>query len=913
MEAARPDGSPLPRGFRVRPAAALAISCFVAVACLQQTSPPHESSGTSERFADLRTRPLPERLQPAPTAETPAAAEPTDTEAPPPHVVARMELVAPSVRSFLLHGTLPVPAGALATADSRVPLGVVSHGEGRAVVPAQIEIVTRSPAGDPEVIEILARVELGKGEKTGDRVRYNVVDVRDRKQPLEAPEFLVPEAGARFLAKGEPFTLRARDVWDNEYRMELRAGTEPGSGSMVPIKAGSWLREDRIAGALVPAGVSGAGEPLPHLMGVHAYVTCFAEEQRLGLDLRVHNGLTAGSREPKPEESPGGIVYWKSLELVLPNGWHAKPFVADPFFGVEREEGDRVVVPIVRPNADGKLHMMGPQMQFHRRLVLYTNEALERPRGHPLLEGLAFPVPEQGAWSWVAPETPSFFPQHCVLPRWENFARSGHAGVAGLRAMLAEQFDAYAQLVQRGEANGDDVVATVMGWAHPWFYKYGGTTGGAAIQFFEGHGAAGVASASGYGSIALVHQMNASRQREAMWTLAGEPAGYEVWFDRDAGRVPIEFASHGGVVPREFRLPCEGGPAASAQVLEVVRRGLRPAYDQGNAHVPGGDYPSDTTNLIAWAPHDGQHMVRYTKDCKALVWLGNDALARDDLMLSAELFHLMFHESPGPEPGGVTLRAYEEHAALHPHQGAWLGREQAWGIDAMCAAYAIADEPWRAGHREWFARVAKMFEDVAMPSGILQRNSNPKVLGHPGYDATQTFETQFLLHAMRCMNETVFRGVDTASFDRLAALHRRTVEFLFFGPVWREDPGREAGAPSVGGPRTGFAVALSDGYVKPPFSDEKAWGKAYMPPDGIGSGPELFYGWQSLEYAARLSQESAGTGLENRYLQRALLYGSAKPDHALLLQGLFAGTIRRSSDTSSTWAGFAGYLQSLLP
>ncbi len=905
------------RGFRLRGSlrwAARACAVLVTTACLQQTSAPHESSSVPERFADLRSRPLPARLQPPGAPESPEAPEPIDTEAQPPQVVARLELAAPAVSHFLLHATLPVPPGMLATEDGRAPLGIVSHGEGRPIVPAQIEIVARSPSGEPEVIELLARVELAKGEKAGDRVRYNVADLRARKEPLVAPDFELPEIGASFLSDEHAFLLRAHDVWDNEYRMDLRPTSGGDRTSTVRnFKDGSWLRQVRVADVLAPQPSSGAGEPLPHLMGVHAYVTYFAGEQRLGLDLRIHNGLTSGSGERRAEESPGGIVYWKSLELVLPRGWHVAPLVADPFFGPEREEGEGVVVPIVRANADGSLHMMGPQMQFHRRLVLTTGEGAKRARAHPLIEGLAFPVSERGLWSWISPETPFYFPQHSLLPRWEGFARSGQGGVAGLRAMLAEQYDGYARLIESGQSNGDDVVAKVMGWAHPWFYKYGGTTGGAAIQFFEGHAAAGAASASGYGSIALVHQMNASRQREAMWTLAGEPAGYELWLDRASGKVPIEFASHGGVVPREFRLPAEGGPPASAQVLEVNRRGLRPAYDRGNPHVAGGEYPSDAENLLAWAPHDGQHMVRYTKDCKALVWLGNDSLARDDLMLSGELFHLMFHESPGPEPGGVTLRAYEEHAVLHPHQGAWLGREQAWGIDAMCAAYAIADEGWRGAHREWFARLAKVLDDVAMPSGIIQRNSNPKVLGHPGYDATQTFETQFLLHAMRCMNETVFRDVDTASFDRLAALHRRTVDFLFFGPPWREEPGRDAGAPPVGGPRTGFAVALSDGYAKPPFSNEKAWGKDYLPADGIGSGPELFYGWQALEYAARLSQDTEGAGLDNRYMQKALAYGSRKPDHGALLQGLFAGTIRRSSDTSSTWAGFAGYVQSLLP
>ena len=138
------------------------------------------------------------------------------------------------------------------------------------------------------------------------------------------------------------------------------------------------------------------------------------------------------------------------------------------------------------------------------------------------------------------------------------------------------------------------------------------------------------------------------------------------------------------------------------------RLGLRPVYDQGSPHESAGEYPNSNDNLVAWAGHDGQHMVRYTKNTKALVWLGNDALAKDDLLLSAELFHLMFHESEGPTSTGVTLRAYERHAAAFPNQGAWLGRDHAWGIDVMCAAYATQDQAWRAAHLPWFERLATM-------------------------------------------------------------------------------------------------------------------------------------------------------------------------------------------------------------
>jgi hypothetical protein len=312
-------------------------------------------------------------------------------------------------------------------------------------------------------------------------------------------------------------------------------------------------------------------------------------------------------------------------------------------------------------------------------------------------------------------------------------------------------------------------------------------------------------------------------------------------------------------------------------------------------------------NLWAWAPHDGQHMVRWTKDAKALVWLGNDPLARDDLRLSAELCHLWFHEARGPGDTVGDLMALEGHVVQHPHEGAWLGREAAWGIDVACAAYSVLEPDWRARQRSWLTRISRALVAAATPGGVIQRNSNPKILGHSRYDATQAFETLFLLHAMRCLNESVLRDVDVELFDELAALHRRTVETLFFGPAWIEWDPKGAGAPSGS-----FAVALADGFKRPPFSDVETWGEDYMPADGRSSRGESLHGWQALDYAARTSQTEAGAGLENRYLQRALVYGAVHSDHRRLLEALWASTSRRTTDNSSGWMGIAGWLAELL-
>src|SRR5262249_22461105 len=140
------------------------------------------------------------------------------------------------------------------------------------------------------------------------------------------------------------------------------------------LKNGPWVRVRRIYATMVPVGEpSPEGPPLPHLLGVHAYITERTGVNEVELDLRLNNGATSGSRAPAPFESTLGLVYWRGIQLVLPADWAAYSDVGDPFLGGAHREGkgdDAVnVVQIVKPYPDGHLHMMGPGAQFERRLV----------------------------------------------------------------------------------------------------------------------------------------------------------------------------------------------------------------------------------------------------------------------------------------------------------------------------------------------------------------------------------------------------------------------------------------------------------------------------------------------------------------------------------------------------------------
>jgi len=831
-------------------------------------------------------------------------------------VLARMQVSAPRRSPFVIHGTLPVPRDYLGPEGGGLVL--VGPGAARTSVRAQIQIVSRGPGGEADVIEVSGVVDLAPDTRPGTPVSFEVRHaIETDAPPLARPP--VPALVSALLenpASG-PFLLRARDVYGNGYTVDLRGDPQhPGAGSARTLASGSAKRVRRLYGTLVPTQVRARGSTLPHLMGVHAYITEWAGDDRISLDLRIHNGSLAGSREPSALETGSGFVYWDALELVLPRAWVGATVFEDVQLGEAREEllGDEpvTVLPLVKAQENGVMHMMPPQAQFHRRLTLSPRATPAARSENPALTGLAFCAAGPDLWSWFNPDTAHYFPQRAMLCTWERYKRGSALANSALRETLVEELGGLTKVLASGASNGNSIVASSMGWAHPWGAPAPGVTGGGSIVFVEGQRAAACASQAGIQRLMLEHRMNASRQSEAAWNADGDPVGYHEWVD-DGGKVPFDFRTNGRMVPDVFKLPARGGPPSSRHVETVFKRELRPPYDRGTAQLPDGTLPGERNALVAWLPHDGQHMVRYTKNTKALVWLAADALAEDDLLLSAELFHLMFHETSHREEAwsrGVTLRQFEQHASAHPAQGAWIGRDQAWGIDAMCAAYSISDPEWRSRNFQWYPRVARFLLAAAMPSGVIQRSSLDKILGHDRYDAAQTYESLFLLHAMRCLNESVLRGRAERLRNSLEKLVLRTLDYLYTEPILASVRAPRPPHQQRTGPRAKFAVAMRDGYETAPFSDEATWGPGYLPEDGVADGVEVTYGPALLGYAYLLTRQSAPKRLGNRYL--GLLLGPGSSDGWEDLVGtLFANAARASNDNSGNWASLVGQLQSL--
>ena len=84
----------------------------------------------------------------------------------------------------------------------------------------------------------------------------------------------------------------------------------------------------------------------------------------------------------------------------MPQGWLVVPKARDPFFGKPYSENGNLVYPIVAPNDDESLHMMGPQAQFSRRLILSRKSEAKKARQHHNAAGLAVcePLSELGGF-----------------------------------------------------------------------------------------------------------------------------------------------------------------------------------------------------------------------------------------------------------------------------------------------------------------------------------------------------------------------------------------------------------------------------------------------------------------------------------------------------------------------------------
>jgi len=732
--------------------------------------------------------------------------------------IGTLELGAPSVTSFTLHGTLPVEKHTYPRPDGFSPF-VVADPDGH-LAPAQLEIVSRYANDDDgaDVVEVIAAVARPQSSQPGDRLRYQV------QYAPHAPGAFVssPDVDAVLARPGSVY-VRTKDCFGNAYGADLYADARTPDGNLVrTLKYGACEKQIVTHQVLLPANPSTGPEgTLPHMMGVHAYFTRFANEPFFALDLRIHDA-SSGLDHQDPSDDALGKIYFRSLELCLPIGWTLLNALPDPYFGVPHGEGESQVWPIVRPLAGEKMHVMPAMSQLERRFIVVKSGWEARAEAQLEEESLAFSRPGPASSgraldSWWNSRTARYFPQRQPLP-WLDFM-----GYANLRE--ADQAALNARLAQlaSGAAGSWPAESPGLGWAQPWGTPDGGMVSGEEIVLCDGVTTAAAASTAGYRLHELEHRMYTDRQCNVLFDKNGLPTQMPEWIQQGTTgafvpiwwyNAPMLWASD----PFGFHL------APTFQQDFVNASGLAPDYENA---------------LAGFEPIDEAHLIRYTRNAKALVWLGNDALAKDDLRAQAEGIRFTYHMYPQDDWGAVQptgMLAARTYVDQHPGWGFAYGRGEAWGLDVMCAAYSTQDPAWRAATKPWFELVADLVRDGQCTcNGVIQSTGLLNVFNGQ-YRCRQSIEAAITENALVALRESVFRGDDSQRVDEVNSILSRSL-YAMIGPlVWSD---------ALAGPQAMIAVGPFDAS-QPPYC-------TWFPPDGTYGYADHYQIWSSFAYGYELT------------------------------------------------------------
>lgn len=730
---------------------------------------------------------------------------------------------APQQSSFILHGTVPVPPDTFPRPDGLVPFSV-RNSDG-SLVPTQVEQVTQYPDGarGAAVVEILARVDVPPGVVPGGQVQYAIVE----DPHPEGPTSIDPEVASLLKSPGS-LILVANDAMGNRYRLDLTSPLHsPAQGSTIKIlKKGEKEVQLRTHGVLTPVG-NNLGAPngaLPHLFGVHAYITVREGEKVVSVDLRVHNGLS-GLDKSDPSDDALSTIYFKSLNLYVKNGWRLLHDVDTPSQGAPSQAGSWTAYPLIAPNTDGTVHFMPQQGQLNRRLAVARigHDALARSildkQGLGFVRRTNVPGGAQ-AWSWWNDATANYWPQRHKLPRLD------HIPVSTIDSKLnGEYWNVYGSL-QSGNSGGFPIVSPALGWAHPYGIAYGGQTGGTEINLYDGMRTAEIGSRLGYRMTEMTSRMYADRMPFQLWNKSGEPVS-----------VNDVLVNAGGVlhVPMNFFLRLIGTPdpfgfnqAPQYQIDFVNNSGLKPAYEPA---------------LAGYDPIDFQHYVRVLRNLKILAWLGNDALAKDDILHAAEIFRLSYHEYPKAPNGNYQssgLLSALTFAGSFPDRGLPFGRGEAWGLDACVAAYALDSGLFRSRSYDWMGKIVDLVAQGQVPcSGFIQAKKVNGWLG--GQWRTRSSPEQAIIeNALWGLRSSVYLGQNPGRANQVAALVRNSA-YSMIGPL--------AWAPQHQAPWFLVAVTPLD-LAQVPYCTS-------LPSGGGGNGPDAFQTWSTFAYGYQLSGDAA--------------------------------------------------------
>jgi hypothetical protein len=255
-----------------------------------------------------------------------------------------------------------------------------------------------------------------------------------------------------------------------------------------------------------------------------------------------------------------------------------------------------------------------------------------------------------------------------------------------------------------------------------------------------------------------------------------------------------------------------------------------------------GKKPVYEDTLLNFQNIDRAHLIRYTRSPKSLAWLGNDALAKDDLMMQGELARVSYTKLPqGPTGQYIYTGLLNDRIQVdaNPNSGFAIHRGEGWGTDAVIAAYCIAPKAWRQKVRPWFYDLLELLEDgISDCTGIIQGDPNLDTF-HGDYRSRQSISAAIMENAFWSVMNSAFGEYDPDARERMAHVLTRDLYGMISDLVWNE----EYNAPW-------FYVAVGPyDLTLPEFCGD-------YPPDGF-LYTDAYQTWCSFAYGYRLTGDPA--------------------------------------------------------
>ncbi|HRV81506.1 MAG TPA: hypothetical protein P5218_08730, partial [Planctomycetota bacterium] len=636
--------------------------------------------------------------------------------------------------------------------------------------PTQVEIVSRypDPSDGADVVHILAHVRRPEPSQPGDRIEFQV-----GRNPHPRYDLELEDSVQNLLATPGAVKLFAEDAVGNTYVADVLSKYRAEQADIQ--LDGVCAKRIRTHEVMLPIeAVSGPLGTLPHLMGVHSFLTAYRGQDYATLDIHVHNGMDGRD----PSDSTDDLLddlYFKDLTLRLPAGWKVAFSMDAPGQGLVHEEGGYTQTELVAPLAGGRMHLMPRMSHFVRRLVLCRDGFEDRAREAVRSQYVAYCQPGSNTngtplWSWWNQDTARYLTQNHALPTLD------YIGLGNVEGRLQGDLNRFETQVAAGASGAYPYIFPRLGWAHPWSVQYGGMAGGDEINTFSGVEVAWSGSREGLRMCQLRMSGNVDRQPQVFYDKNGRFTQYQNLVAHPVDRQPyIPLWFYGTPTPGDTFFNYDAAP--SFQKEYVIAHNLVPDYE---------------ADLRGFQPSDYQHFIRYTQDMKALAWLTNDALSKELLEGAAENFRLSFHEYPNTnyndaQPTGLLncMRVVENH----PGMGVPIGRGEAWGIDAAIATYAFGNDELRARYRPWFDKISDSLQyGQSTCTGNLM---SYHVWNHFNglYRVRQAMENAFLENMIRGMVTTVYRGVDDSRADVLDEVLVGSVRASMSGRFFSETEG----------------------------------------------------------------------------------------------------------------------------